>query len=189
MPPPPCRLRLTTCEPVVAASSPFATCKSTTTFTPLPHTRPTTTPPRRHPNMACKPATTPTCCDATPTHPRPAATPPQRAQDPQCHPVTARKTRRDANPPRYARLAMTPTHPTNDKTHPNATLSCTQDPLRCHHDEDYHDHVSEDDDSNDDGAGDDGGGMAAAGAVTGVGLPVHILIYSNKIVFCILQTM
>jgi len=78
---------------------------------------------------------------------------------------------------------MTPTHPTNDKTHPNATLSCTQDPLRCHHDEDYHDHVSEDDDSNDDGAGDDGGGMAAAGAVTGVGLPVHILIYSNKIVF------
>ncbi len=26
-------------------------------------------------------------------------------------------------------------------------------------------------------------GMAAAGAVTGVGLPVHILIYSNKIIF------
>ena len=150
---------------------------------------------------------TPTCCDATPTRPRPAATPPQRAQDPQRHPVTARKTRRDADPPRHARLATTPTRhnatndktrrdaattptrPTNDKTCPNATPSRAQDPPRCHHDEDYHDHVSEDDDSNDDGAGDDGGGMAAAGAVTGVGLPVHILIYSNKIVFCILQTM
>src|SRR6266702_4285846 len=32
-------------------------------------------------------------------------------------------------------------------------------------------------------------GMVAAGVVMGVGLPVHILIYSNKIIFCILQTM
>ncbi len=59
-----------------------------------------------------------------------------------------------------------------------------QDPLRCHHNEDYHDHISKDDNnSNDDGAGDDGGGMAVAGAVTRVCLPVHILIYSNKIIF------
>jgi len=134
-------------------------------------------------------------------------TPPQCAQDPQCHPITARKTRRDADPPRHARLATmptchnatnnktcrnaatTPTHPTNDKTCPNATLSHAQDPPRCHHNEDYHNHISKDDNSNDNGAGDDGSRMAVAGAVTRVGLPVYILIYSNKIVFCILQTM
>ncbi len=75
------------------------------------------------------------------------------------------------------------THPTNDKTHPNATLSHVQDPLQCHHNKDYCDHISKDDDSNDDGVGDDGGRMAVAGAVTRVGLPVHILIYSNKIIF------
>ncbi len=85
--------------------------------------------------------------------------------------------------------AMMPTHPTNDKTRPNATPSRLQDLLQCHHNEDYHDHISEDDNSNNNGAGDDGGRMAVAGAVTRVGLPVHILIYSNKIVFCILQTM
>src|SRR6266702_2502998 len=104
-------------------------------------------PPQRHPNMACKPTTTPTCCDATLTRPRPATTPPQCAQDPQCHPITACKTCCDTDPPQHARLTtmptcnnatkdktchnatMMPTCPTNNKTHPNTTPSCMQDLL------------------------------------------------------------
>ncbi|SRR6266702_6831920 len=78
---------------------------------------------------------------------------------------------------------MTLTRPTNDKTCPNATPSCVQDLLQCHHNEGYHDHVSEDDDSNDNGVGTTAAGMAVAGAVMGVGLPVYILIYSNKMIF------
>jgi len=83
----------------------------------------------------------------------------------------AHKTHHNTDLPQHARLAttptrhnatndktccdaaMTPTCPTNDKTHPNATLSHAQDPLQCHHDEDYHNHVSKDDDSNNDGVG------------------------------------
>src|SRR6266702_2367149 len=92
-----------------------------------------------------------------------------------CHNATNDKTHHNAT--------TLPTHPTNDKTHPNATPSCAQDPPQCHHNKDYHNHISEDDNSNDNGAGDNSSRMAVAGVVTRVGLPVHILIYSNKIIF------
>src|SRR6266702_4382945 len=62
------------------------------------------------------------------------------------------------------------TCPTNNKTHPNATLLYVQDLPRHHHDEGYHDHVSEDDDSNDDGMGDDGGRDGSSRCGNGSGL-------------------